>query len=58
MGGLIYTDVLLKTIQHNEGRVHFDAQQVAHYQFFITDHLGNTRVIIERKSSCSFLKTF
>ena len=48
MGDLIYRNDSLKTIFHDEGRIFFDSLQTPHYQFFIIDNLGNTRIIIER----------
>ncbi|MCU0323718.1 MAG: DUF6443 domain-containing protein [Spirosomaceae bacterium] len=47
MGDLIYKDGILQSILHDEGRIKVD-NGTYRYQFFITDHLGNTRVIIER----------
>lgn len=55
MGGLIYRNDSLKTIMHDEGRIFFDATQNSHYQFFIADHLGNTRIIIERINASTAL---
>jgi RHS repeat-associated protein len=48
MGDLIYRNDSLKTIQTDEGRVAYKMDGSYGYQFFITDHLGNTRAIIER----------
>ncbi len=33
----------------------FDAQGLAHYQYFIADHLGNTRVIFEKLNDSVYL---
>jgi RHS repeat-associated protein len=47
MGGLIYKDDVLNSISHDEGFVKI-TNGLQRYQFIIADHLGNTRVIIER----------
>lgn len=48
MGSLIYRNDSLKTILHDEGRIAFKNDTSYTYQFFLKDHLGNTRVVIER----------
>ncbi|UBM60822.1 DUF6443 domain-containing protein [Marinilongibacter aquaticus] len=57
MGGLIYENGILQSILHDEGRIKVDGGNLnsIHYQFFITDHLGNTRAIVERASSTTAL---
>lgn len=54
IGDLIYVNNQLQTIQHNEGRVKVESG-IKRYQFFLTDHLGNTRIIIERVSDTAAL---
>jgi RHS repeat-associated protein len=54
IGDLIYVNGVLQTIQHDEGRVKVEGSQ-NRYQFFISDHLGSTRIIIERVSDTAAL---
>ena len=54
IGDLIYVDGQLQTIFHDEGRVKVDGNN-NRYQFFITDHLGNTRIIVERVNDTTAL---
>jgi Domain of unknown function (DUF6443) len=53
MGELIYRNDSLKTILHSEGRIYLSNSNIStpRYQFFIADHLGNTRLIVERQSA-------
>ena len=55
VGDLIYKNGVLETISHDEGLIRFFAASVPRYQFFMTDHLGNTRVIIERLNNSTAL---
>jgi RHS repeat-associated protein len=57
MGGLIYRNGVLETIYHDEGRVKIENGDFGSpkYQFFITDHLGNNRIIIERLNATTAL---
>lgn len=48
VGELIYINNQLKSVATDEGRIRFDETGKAHYQYFITDHLGSTRVIFEK----------
>ncbi len=54
IGGLIYVNGELQTIMHDEGRVKIDGTN-KRYQFFITDHLGSIRIIIERVNDTTAL---
>lgn len=54
IGELIYVNGVLQTIMHDEGRVKVEGGG-NRYQFFITDHLGSTRIIIERVSDTAVL---
>lgn len=47
MGDLIYKNGVLETILHDEGRVKIEGTN-RRYQFFIKDHLGSTRAIVEK----------
>ena len=55
MGDLIYRNDSLKTILHDEGRIAYKNDTLYTYQFFIQDHLGNTRIIIERVNATTAL---
>ncbi len=55
MGDLIYKNDSLKTIFHGEGRIAYKNDTTYKYQFFILDHLGNTRAIIERLDATTAL---
>jgi len=55
IGDLIYKNDTLISVLHDEGKIRFDAQGLAHYQYFITDHLGNTRVIFEKLNDTLYL---
>lgn len=55
IGDLIYKNDTLISILHDEGKMRFDAQGLGHYQYFITDHLGNTRVIFEKLNDTLYL---
>lgn len=48
MGGLIYRNDSLKSVLHDEGRIAFKNDGSHTYQFFLQDHLGNTRAVVER----------
>jgi RHS repeat-associated protein len=55
VGGLIYHNGILETIDHDEGIIRFYAAGVPRYQFFMLDHLGNTRVILEKLNAATAL---
>lgn len=55
MGGLLYRNDTLVSLLHDEGKIRFDTLGKAHYQFFITDHLGNTRVIFEKLNDSLYI---
>ena len=57
IGGLVYTNNSLASIYHDEGiiKVENGLLSLSKYQFFITDHLGNTRIIIERLNDTTAL---
>lgn len=55
MGDLIYRNDSLKTILHDEGRIAYQNENTYIYQFFIYDHLGNTRAIIQRLNATTAL---
>ncbi len=55
MGDLIYRNDSLKTISNDEGRITYKNDTTYKYQFFIIDHLGNTRAIIERLDATTAL---
>ncbi len=55
IGDLIYRNDTLISILHDEGKIRFDAQGLAHYQYFIRDHLGNTRVIFEKLNDTLYI---
>ncbi len=59
IGDLMYVNGVLETIMHDEGRVKTvnwgQSGAEARYQFFINDHLGSTRIIIERVSDTAAL---
>jgi RHS repeat-associated protein len=55
IGVLIYKNDTLISVLHDEGKIRFDEQGLAHYQYFITDHLGNTRVIFEKLNDTLYL---
>ncbi|MFD2520348.1 RHS repeat domain-containing protein [Emticicia soli] len=55
IGDLVYKNDTLISILHDEGKIRFDSLGLAHYQYFITDHLGNTRVIFERLNDSVYL---
>lgn len=57
MGELIYVDGVLASILHDEGRIRVPPSGTngAVYQFFINDHLGSTRAIIERLNGSTAL---
>jgi hypothetical protein len=54
LGDLIYKDDVLQSILHDEGRVKIE-NGAFYYQFFLIDHLGNTRSIIQRISDTTAL---
>ncbi|ELR73005.1 hypothetical protein C900_00507 [Fulvivirga imtechensis AK7] len=45
IGGFIYENDTLRYIHHEQGRVVANAARGYEYQYFIRDHLGNTRVV-------------
>ena len=45
IGNFIYENGVLKRILHDEGVINVLSNNVYEYQFFIKDHLGNTRVV-------------
>lgn len=55
MGDLIYRNDSLKTILHDEGRIAYQNDNAYIYQFFILDHLGNTRAIVQRLNATTAL---
>lgn len=55
MGGLLYRNDTLVSLLHDEGKIRFDTLGKAHYQYFITDHLGNTRVIFEKLNDSLYI---
>jgi RHS repeat-associated protein len=55
MGDLIYRNDSLKTILHDEGRIAYQNDNAYIYQFFIYDHLGNTRAIVQRLNATTAL---
>jgi hypothetical protein len=48
VAGFVYEQDVLKFTMHGEGRVRYEASQW-HYDFFIKDHLGNTRMVLTRQ---------
>ncbi len=48
IGGLIYRNDTLISIAHDEGIIKRKPDGSYKYQYFITDHLGNNRVIFEK----------
>lgn len=48
IGGLIYRNDTLISISHDEGIIKRKSDSSYKYQYFITDHLGNNRVIFEK----------
>lgn len=48
IGGLIYRNDTLISISHDEGIIKRKPDGSYKYQYFITDHLGNNRVIFEK----------
>ncbi len=54
-GNLLYRNDTLVTVWHDEGKIRFDTLGKTHYQFFITDHLGNTRVIFEKLNDSVYI---
>lgn len=55
IGDLLYRNDTLVSVSHGEGKIRFDTLGKAHYQFFITDHLGNTRVIFEKLNDSTYI---
>ena len=48
IGGLIYRNDTLISIAHDEGIIKRKSDSSYKYQYFITDHLGNNRVVFEK----------
>jgi hypothetical protein len=48
IGGLLYRNDTLISISHDEGIIKRKSDNSYKYQYFITDHLGNNRVIFEK----------
>lgn len=55
IGDLLYKNDTLISILHDEGKIRFDTSGNVHYQYFITDHLGNTRVIFEKINDSTYV---
>ncbi|TRX50969.1 RHS repeat-associated core domain-containing protein [Fulvivirga sp. M361] len=58
IGEYIYEDDELELIQHEEGRIVFDpVTEAPDYQYYLKDHLGNTRVTFTTKPKSITFKT-
>lgn len=55
IGGLIYRNDTLISISHDEGIIKRKSDSSYKYQYFITDHLGNNRVIFEKLNDTVYL---
>ena len=51
MDGIEYKDESLEAVYHSEGRFIFDKEDQNYYEFFLKDHLGNTRVRFADKNN-------
>jgi len=47
LGGIEFVDGKVESYSHGDGRVTFDENNAFHFQYKITDHLGNTVVLFE-----------
>jgi RHS repeat-associated protein len=45
IGGIEYVDNALESVHHAEGRVYFGGSSTERYDYALTDHLGNTRLL-------------
>ncbi|MCU0323626.1 MAG: DUF6443 domain-containing protein [Spirosomaceae bacterium] len=54
VGSLLYRNDTLTAALHDEGKIRFDTLG-SHYQYFINDHLGNTRVIFEKLNDSVYI---
>ena len=50
IGGIEYQNGEIEAMYHDEGRVYFE-EGIARYEYSITDHLGNTRVVFSDKNN-------
>lgn len=55
IGDLLYKNDTLVSILHDEGKIRFDTVGQIHYQYSITDHLGNNRVIFEKLNDSTYI---
>jgi RHS repeat-associated protein len=55
IGGLIYRNDTLISIAHDEGIIKRKPDGSYKYQYFITDHLGNNRVVFEKLSDTVYV---
>ncbi|MEM9921255.1 MAG: RHS repeat-associated core domain-containing protein, partial [Bacteroidota bacterium] len=57
VGEIEYTDGGLEAIYHEEGRVTFKENK-PYYEYFLKDHLGNTRVVFSDLNKDGYLQPF
>lgn len=56
INGFVYKDDVLMLFTHPDGRVRRNSNGQLIYDYFITDHLGNTRTVITEESNVVYYK--
>jgi Domain of unknown function (DUF6443) len=55
VGELIYINDTLRSAWHDEGRIVFNNTGQASYQFFISDHQGSVRVVMQKQADSTYI---